>query len=608
VRILISFRLRPELESLLVDENVFYRPDLQTKNHQALGACLVRNLPDVIIVRTLPAPELLRSWRAVTPRHRALAMIALIKGDETRTTPIDGLSIHIVDPEQTEQPEIEALLLAESLNRERLARGHALHAELRGSTGLDVILIGGGIVNLVTAYYLVEAGYQVRIFDSAPDPARTHDWRQQGCTFGGGDARIFSLNEGRHHHHKGYTVTETTNSQFSRLIQEDGWLIRPLADYNAASRAWIDEFGRVPQWLSGCFDRDIISFNQESAPLWRQMIADVPQLFTNVGFHDGLLRLYANEERYRRARLSEQAIGAVIREINLEGLAVEFPSLRDAVEAGFIAGALEVVGFSLNVQKFGRTLGAYLAERGAELNWNTHVERVLRDGQGRVRGLQLHDGAMATASHYVLSPGAFGNGLLRGFRSEDKIASVAGMWLTLPELELGLDRPLKISRQGFAANGAAEGANVIAGTDAQGKPAIHISSGHGYLGTEPAGFDCAHLDDLARAVDETARQYFPRQYKLACECGMVPLPHRYCVRPWTPSGLGLFEMAPSVDGGLAIVTGGHNTGGYAQAPSTGQAVVAALAGRPHPMHVLYDPARFTSFNEAGFEAGLRAAQ
>jgi D-amino-acid dehydrogenase len=182
------------------------------------------------------------------------------------------------------------------------------------------------------------------------------------------------------------------------------------------------------------------------------------------------------------------------------------------------------------------------------------------------------------------------------------------MWLTLPELETGLDRPLKISRQGFAANGAAEGANVIAGTDAQGKPAIHISSGHGYLGTEPAGFDCGHLDDLARAVDETARQYFPRQYKLACECGMVPLPHRYCVRPWTPSGLGLFEMAPSVDGGLAIVTGGHNTGGYAQAPSTGQAVVAALAGRPHPMHVLYDPARFTSFNEAGFEAWLRAAQ
>jgi D-amino-acid dehydrogenase len=70
----------------------------------------------------------------------------------------------------------------------------------------------------------------------------------------------------------------------------------------------------------------------------------------------------------------------------------------------------------------------------------------------------------------------------------------------------------------------------------------------------------------------------------------------------------LFETVPTAGGGLAIITGGHNTGGFAQAPSVGQAVIGALAGRHHPMHVLYDPFRFTDFAEMEVENRARRAR
>ncbi|WP_217189303.1 hypothetical protein [Streptomyces buecherae] len=69
------------------------------------------------------------------------------------------------------------------------------------------------------------------------------------------------------------------------------------------------------------------------------------------------------------------------------------------------------------------------------------------------------------------------------------------------------------------------------------------------------------------------------------------------MRPWTATSLGLYHVearqprtAPQ-QGGLFIVTGGHNTGGFAQSPAIGRAVLASVCGASHPMHTLYHPDR-----------------
>lgn len=594
MKIAVTVRLTAELEALLIDDNVAYRPDLSIKGPHATRSMLSTWQPDVLVTATLPDREALAAWRAVAPAERRPAIIQLTDGRPARRLdPADGIDHEHVDRSTSTQPEIDAFVLAETISQRSLASPARV-----ARAGTRVICVGAGIVNLVTAYELVCQGYQIEVFDAGPDPAQPYDWRRHGCTFGGGDARIFSLNESRHHHHEGLVVTAETNTQFQRTIAEDGWLACAVDALGDRDRRWIAEHESMPQWLAGRFERDIISFNQDSHAWWRAAMAQAPKLFLDVGFHDGLLRLYATPQKYERARQIERTIGAVLRELDLHRLPREFPSLAEAVDQGQVAGAFEVVGFSLNVQRFGRALVAYLADRGSIFHWDARVDAVRRDELGRVSGIEV-GGEPQVADHYVLSPGAYGRELLRGFESHDAIAPVVGMWITLPNTAPKLDRPLKISRSGFAATASTEGANVIAGRDPKHGEVIHVSGGHGYVGIDRGDLDPQGLSDLARAIDETARQIFPSKYAKAVELGMIPEHKRYCIRPWTPSGLGLFEAAETARGGLAIVTGGHNTGGFAQAPSVARAVVAALRGEHHPMHSLYHPQRYRAFAERG---------
>jgi D-amino-acid dehydrogenase len=605
MNILIARQLPENLETLLVNDNIIYRPDLAIKNQECLRTALIRNVPDALITNEIPAHSTLCGWRQAMKGRRNLTVIHITDQDLAafRLPEIGGIFYYRIDPRNSACADEDALLMAETAGRRSVATGVPIgrrDAAANCGRGRDVTLVGGGIVNLITAYYLIKAGYSVTVLERASDPALDGDWRRQGCTYAGGDARIFSLNEGRHHHFKDLTVTPATNTQFDRVLRDGGWLVNPVTAYDGQSRKWIDEFHTVPPWLAKRFNQDIIGFNQESAWLWREMMADAPELFRGVGFHDGLLRLYPTDAHYGKALAAEGEIGAIIREIDMRRLPVEFPSLHEAWEAGAIGGALEVVGFSVNVHRFAETLRNYLAAQGCRICWNAEVDKILRDREGRVIALEMSDNTVVMSSHYVISPGAFGNEILTGFRSEGKVAAVAGMWLALPDdKDRPLDRPLKVRRTGFAADGAAEGANVISGTYANGQPIIQVSAGHGFVGADPGKLDEAQLDDLTRTVHEAARQYFPRKYERALAQGLLRPPYRYCIRPWTPSGLGLFETVPGAGGGLTIVTGGHNTGGFAQSPSVGQAVVAALAGREHPMHTLYHPDRYASFYGSG---------
>jgi D-amino-acid dehydrogenase len=119
-----------------------------------------------------------------------------------------------------------------------------------------------------------------------------------------------------------------------------------------------------------------------------------------------------------------------------------------------------------------------------------------------------------------------------------------------------------------------------------------ISSGHGYLGIRPRTPPHDLLGGLLKAARETGERYFPEKYAEAAASG---LEERTCTRPWTPSGLGILETAPTKAGGALVVVAAHNTGGFAQGPAVGNAVVATLTGRAHRMQRLYHPRRDSAF-------------
>lgn len=595
MKILVDFKLSTEEENLLLGSNISYRPDLGAKAASALRAALVQLRPEVLICRrSFDDESLLAAWRKSMPRGVTPVLIQLGEQYGAESAIRAGVKRYGLNASAV----VDAFLLTEQISTGLLDTriGRPLLPSLTTKTPAhsgQVILVGAGIVNLVTAYYLSRQGYRLDIYDLGADPLAETSEPPSSCTFGGDDARIFSLNETRHHHFRGLAVDESTNTQFQRDVSRDGWLCCRPESLSAIDATWIGEFEATPLWLARQFDADIISFNKESYPLWREMMTQTPALFADVGFHDRLVRVYQNVERFQNAVQREQQIGAVLRGLPLHELQERLPSLAPAVQAQEIIGALEVVGFSVNVHKFSHKLIAYLVANGARFHWRTRVSQIVKDESGVVRGLRIGDEDVR-ADHYVVSPGAFGNELLKGSHTHNKMAAVVGMWLTLPNTAPALDCPLKISRDGYAARESAEGANVIPGVDADGNDVIYLSSGHGFLGANPDNLDPMYLAALGQAVEETAARIFPDKYRKAQERGWLQQPKRYCIRPWTPSGLGIFETNDATHGKL-IVTGGHNTGGFAQSPSVAQAVAAAMQGAPHPMHRLYHPRRLSQF-------------
>ncbi len=457
-----------------------------------------------------------------------------------------------------------------------------------GAADQTVALIGGGIVNLVTAYYLVKQGYSVKLFDQSPDPTTRPDFRLLGCSAGGGDGRVFSLNEARHHFINSRHYSGEVTSPLKRTIAEDGNLAIPASTLTPRDIKWIQQFEAVTGELAAQVNRELVAFNRESEPLWQEMVAAHPELFHRAGYVPGLYRVYATQEKYTRALAAEQAIGSIKRSFSPAEIAKELPALRDAQAADTIAGVLEVTGFSVNIHKLVNQLIGYLSAHGAELHWQVKIEEIERNQQAQVVRLRAGKHHFE-ADHYVMSVGAYSTELLAGFLSADSVAAVIGHWLTIPNRTPQLTRPFKYSRDGFASKGACEGANVIPGHNHKGQPVIHISSGHGYIGFGHETQPYEDVMNLRRGVEETVRRLFPKQSEdldlALCE------PMKTCTRPWTPSGLGIFERANTQRGGAFIITGGHNTGGFAQAPAVAMAVLAALEHRHHPMHELYHPQR-----------------
>lgn len=465
------------------------------------------------------------------------------------------------------------------------------HGPIEQGRRASTILVGAGIVNLVTALALHRKGFNVRVFEARPDPRRNLPWPSFGCTFSGHDARIFSLTEARQHHSREGAAPGT--SSYSRSIADEGWLCRVPEDLEPSDRAWILEHERIPGWLLKQYEDDILRFNVESARLWRDIQKKHPNVLSDTVIRNGLIRTYPTEEKLIGARARELSLDGAARVLTGEQLLLEIPSLAEPVRSGEIFGAMSVDGFSVNVHEFGCSLIEMLEENGVVFNFDQAITCIARNADGGVRGLECGKD-IHVAGNYVISPGAYGYDLLSGLHSEGCVAGVVGPWVVIPNTPPQLQIPLKISRSGFGAPGPSEGANVIPATDKDGNEVLYISCGHGFVGSRPADVSLPLLDRLKEIARDTARRYFPDKYATAINEGL-DLNERICVRPWTPSGLGLFETVPTDQGGALILATGHNTGGFAQAPAVAKAVLSTLSGELHPMQKLYHPLRTRHF-------------
>ncbi|RZS33872.1 D-amino-acid dehydrogenase [Herbihabitans rhizosphaerae] len=460
----------------------------------------------------------------------------------------------------------------------------ALPVHLGSAAGRSTILVGAGVVNLVSALTLLRAGHDVLVCDAAPDPRDGAPWTAYGCTRGGGDGRMFTLTEADSYNSRARTADGASNDLLTRPVSDGGWrLARSLSD---TELRWAEEFHQLPPWLADNYNADIFEVNRRAGDGWTRLLASDPDLFETTGYRDVILRLYSDEEYYRWHVARNEKVGAIRTVLTPNQVRDGYPALADACGDGTVAGGLEVVGFTVNIHEFVEKLVGLLEAEGARFRWGTTVSGIAWASPGVADGVVV-DGEVLRAPNIVVSPGAYGREVLRGTASHELVQGMLGVWLTVPNVEPMLDHSVKISREGHRA----EETNVTLGTGEHGEPVLVCGAGYGWTGADPTNIDGAELDVLFDALEDTILRFFPKAHAAAVRSGLLERSRRHCVRPWTATCLGVFETIPMPDGGALVVTGGHNTGGFAQSPAIAEAVLAALVGGKDPMHTRYHPSR-----------------
>ena len=569
---------------------VIYEPQLTSSPDQLLSA-MFEHRPEVLVAEEV-TEVWVKTWREVSGRRP----IAIIGGDGVANARrcLEGYGVELLstpDGKSLLDGDLAILRQAESfINQQRVrpvleAAGVSGRAAAVPSSEL-VVLVGAGIVNLLTAYELVKAGYRVRILEAMPPPQSKPDWRQLGATRGGGNARMFCLTEADNYNDKGSVLYSDMKAVLRQRISSGGWLVCDPDHLPPASRRWIELFNGIPAWLAQIFTQDIYDVNRQSVTAWRAMQAELPELFADVGYVEGVLRIYYEEAAFVAACDLQHRVGALQQAYSGSEVAARHPALRQAFENGQIAGGMDVLGFTLNIHDFVARCEDYLVAHGVEFHWNTRVTGIARHADGLIEGLRTPQG-LERADHYVLSPGAYGRECLEGTRTENKIEGVLGLWLTLPSLAPRLERSVKLHREGHVG----EDSNITLAKDEKNRPILLLGSGYGFMGGHALDMDSPELAVLFAALEDTARRYLPSAYAQALADDSLRLSRRACIRPFTPTGLGVFEVLGTVDGGRMVITTGHNTGGFTQAPEVARAVAATLNGSFHPMQEIYDPER-----------------
>jgi glycine/D-amino acid oxidase-like deaminating enzyme len=574
-------------------DNIFYRPDLPQKNPAVFLQFIQYQTIDALVCQEWPEADFLKKWAEYSELSRFVCQVSWV-GSEYFSKPVPQVGGVRMESYHAATEALALSAALKGLENFRLAQ-YAKNLQALTNTsmrpnglGKKVAMVGAGLVNLVSANRLMQEGFQLDIIDGGPDPRLNAHWTEYGCSRGGDDARMFTLSEMDNYNDR--EVSPSMNNLFHTNVTDRGWNVYRDGVLGLQEQAWVNEFLHTPTWLADSFNDDIFAFNRESMPLWDEWISRDPDLFEGSLIRKDILRIYSDPAQYQAACLRQAKIGATLHVLSQVQIAQNHPALAAAVVSGQIAGGVMVRGFTINAHKFIHLLLDRLQAQGAQFTWSTKVRDVAFDYKHQVKGLNTHN-ALVTADYYVISPGAYASGLLQGTRSEKKIHGVLGAWLRIENLGEPLTHSLKLARKGHIT----EDANITVATDALGKPILIIGSGYGHTGIDPKNINPDLLMEIYQGLVDTAKKYFPAAHAHAEQAGTLESSFKYCVRPWTATGLGLFEILNTPNQGVCVITGGHNTGGFTQAPAIAEAVTAAMARESHPMHRAYDPDRYDLF-------------
>jgi len=163
--ILLSYAVPQETQDEILADNVLYRPGLEHQGSQALARALTALRPDVLLVRSHLEPRAAQAWRTAAPGAPRLVIAtdpAAVGDPELAALGIVWRTVAYTDG----GVELAALALAERSWTKTVSCAELPARLARAATRRArwVTLVGGGIVNLMTALRLARTAYRRRYF------------------------------------------------------------------------------------------------------------------------------------------------------------------------------------------------------------------------------------------------------------------------------------------------------------------------------------------------------------------------------------------------------------------------------------------------------------
>lgn len=450
-------------------------------------------------------------------------------------------------------------------------------------TNPTTTIIGAGVVNLLTAYKLCKQGHSITIIDKAPDPSTQSSWKTLGATFGGENVRMYTYTEADNYNEKNNIIYANMHQVFSCQIKDNGWLVKAPESLNYHEQAWIEAFQNVTGDEARQFSEDIYFVNKSSEQYWQQLMQEDLELFEGVDLLHDILRIYSEKQDFETAQILHNRLGSTKKVYSMEETLQNYPLFTQAYNTQQLGGCITVKGFTLKVQDFCQKIIHYLKEQGVAFRWGTTFQEVVKLPSGKVEGVLLDD-TLHTTDNYVLSLGGYAATALKHTQTDNLLHGVLGVWLTVPNIYPELNQSMKIHKTGHVG----EDTNVTIINNGK-EDVLVLGSGYGYTGNRAKNsIELDELNGIFDSLKHTAATYFPEAY--AQVQNTIDETKKYCVRPFTPNGLGMFEVLEATQGKV-IVTGGNNTGGFTQAPYIAEAVWATLDNQVHPLQTLFHPQR-----------------
>lgn len=397
-----------------------------------------------------------------------------------------------------------------------------------------VLVVGGGVIGLACAHYLVEAGRRVTIID--------RDRIGAACSQGNCGlvcpSHVLPLAEPG-------ALRDGVSALFRRRAPLS---IKP--GFNLELWAWLYQFSRR------CNSRDQLASGRAIQPLLAASLDLYQSLIDETGLEcewqrRGLLFVYktpAAMESYSATNdlLSKHFDAAAQR---YDGIAVR--ELEPALKAGLAGAWFYDHDAHLRPDKLMASWRAHLESRGVTIHENCAVQEI-RQENGRAVKLMTDSGEL-TADAYVVATGALTPKLSRWLGCKIPIQPGKGYSITMPRPAVCPQIPMLLPEERVAVTPMETGYRLGS-----------VMEFVGYDSTIPQH----RLDYLKRG----AEQYLQEPY---CD----PVEHTwYGWRPMTYDSQPIIDRSPTMSN--LWIAAGHNMLGLSMAPATGRLIAELVTDRP----------------------------